>query len=166
MGLFWGSLGQSLGLWGPSRSETRTSEEENMRQAKHIKIHSGVWCSCFSPYPKMGFLLLLGRRRLLREHLLLLSFSPHLTLTHSYSDLLIPRLIDLLIPRLTHTQTYSYSDLLILRLTHTQTYSYSDLLMLRLTHTQTYSYSDSYPDLLILRPTHTQTYSYSDLLIV
>ena len=47
----------------------------------------------------------------------------------------------------------SYSDLLIHRLTHTQTYSYSFLIIL------TYSYSD----LPILRPTHIQTFSLSDL---
>ena len=74
------------------------------------------------------------------------SFPP--TLTHSYSDSLIPRL--------THTQPYSYTDLLLLRPDDI------NLLILRLTHTQTYSYSD----LLMLRLTHTQTYSYSDLLIV
>ena len=62
----------------------------------------------------------------------------------------------LLLPRLTHTQTYSYSDLLRLRPTHTQ---YSDLLVISRIRTQTYSYSD----LLMLRHTHTQT---SDLVIL
>eukprot|EP00959_Pyramimonas_sp_CCMP1952_P223439 4671371-Pyramimonas_sp.AAC.1 len=66
---------------------------------------------------------------------------------------------DLLIHRLTHTQTYSYPDVFIHILTHIQTYPYTDLPIHRLTRTQTYSYSD----LFILRLTHTQTYTYTDL---
>ena len=146
----------------------------------------------FSPYPKMGFLLLLGRLLLpppLLLLLLILLLIPRLihTLTYSYSDLIILRLLhDTVcshplksIPIHSHTHSHSYSctffavqlvssnlDLLMLIYTHNQTHSYTDLLIPRLTHAETDSYQDGLILRLVSRRIYIQTYSYSDLLIL